>query len=426
MRGRIQNANIAIKKNWRMSLVAIVFLVLIIALSLLLAGCGLGNVADAINVNDYVCIESTGYNEYGSVSLSVDYESMFNNAPVPNSTKKKVADAAEVAQVFIPQYAISDTLKNGDTVSVKWEKNSSAIKEIEEVIGVPIVCEDFEFETAGLEDVRDYNPFDDLCFDTKHTVSGNGAIDFQINYHSENSEISWNVEHDGENGKIKNGDVLNLKITDEIDNETMAREFGVRVSKTTDTVEVSFLGEYALDGKILQHIGDSERAAFDKVISDWVVTGLNDENLLCDDRTYKFEGCLYYANADETQTDLEPEEGMLFAIYKIDDDYVYGGYYVFIGLKGLFSYDDEGVYINNGEELPNSFMYYEKEHVRYAYESGWKQNCEPMGFLYMDLAYAGHMDIQDTFKYIDESYGKDYQYRYVDVCFEDVIAERDF
>ena len=124
------------------------------------------------------------------------------------------------------------------------------------------------------------------------------------------------------------------------------------------------------------------------------------------------------------EEDIEPTEGMLFAIYHIEDNYIQDGYYVFIGLKGVFSCDADGIYLNNGDPIPESFVHYEKETIRYN-ASGWQQGSEEMGFLYLGAPYAGHRDIQETFAYIEKTYGKDYAHRFTNGYFLNIVPNRE-
>ena len=428
-----------------MSVIAIILLIVLVAIAMLFSGCTSKENVKTLNVNDFVIAHLSGYEEYGSVTFEVDYERMFDKLPISNSTKRNSAETAKNFSLFTADYQKSDTLRNGDEIAVTWMVNEDVLKELEQSLKVDIVSDDYKYVVRDLDDVQEFNPFDYLNIDTKHTVSGKGELYLSIYCINGDEEFLWNVEHDGENGKIRNGDVLNLTITDDIDMDEFTKATGWKITKTNDTFIVDVLGRYATNSLLLNSINEETKDVFAGVINDWVVAGLNDENVLADHRQPELHGYLFYTNAEQgehdpeywyeierydendnpiIEEDIEPTEGMLFAIYHIEDNYIQDGYYVFIGLKGVFSCDADGIYLNNGDPIPESFVHYEKETIRYN-ASGWQQGSEEMGFLYLGAPYAGHRDIQETFAYIEKTYGKDYAHRFTNGYFLNIVPNRE-
>jgi len=415
------------KLSYRIKKTLLSFLVALCVL--FISGCTQPEDLPVVNIENHVVAEAKGYDGYGSMSFEIDYDSLVQSAAVSQENKVAAIQVAETYDLFSPEFDDTDSLANGDSVSVSWDVNEDALKEVESLLKVELSYSDFTYKVEGLLPVREYNPFDDLNMDTKRSVSGKGIIDFSIHCSVNGPDITWKVEHNGKNGELKNGDIVTLTIAEDIDKEAFVKKTGLLITKTTDSFEIAGLGEYAVDENFIHRLGPEEEIIFNQVIEDWVVEALNDEMAPPGTRTYEPFGYLYYFGTPETTEnddveDLEsdtdenvttedavevtPDKGMLVAIYKVYDPLVLEGYYVFVGLEGEFSFDHADVYMN-GDALPTSFVYYEKETVRWTEKFGWGQNSEPMGFLYDGVAFAGHMDIQETFQYLEKTYGYKYE-----------------
>ena len=422
-------------KNLKLSVFSL-FALCVLVIAIVLSGCS--NVGkQTVDLNNYVVAIPRGYDGYGSVTFDIDYDRMIGDVDATRESKQSALNLTVSLDPLVASYNESNELHNGDVVEISWKRNDRVMKELATLLDVKFTNDNFDYTVNGLAPVKDYNPFDDLVVTTNHTISGNGEIKCEIHCDANDSKIIWPVSHDAENGAIKNGDVLNLTINATIDEDAFARQTGLRVTNTFCQYKVACLAKPATDLAIFDHIGAKETVAFNKVIDDWVVAALNDENLDAEKRTYELCGYMYYVGSTKTAdnqeqesgTDVEanetfvPNDGMLVAIYKVYDPFVSEGYYVFVGLKGVFSYDNDGVYINNGEYLPNSFVYYEKETVRYSESRGWGQGHEAMGFLRDGLGYAGHLKLQETIGYLDKTYGEFYDSRYITNALQNMLDE---
>lgn len=362
-----------------------------------------------VDITNYITASATGYDGYGIVSFEIDYQKLADDTLASHDNKMRAVTLASIYPPFTAKIEKDGLLKNGDEIQVSWDMDDSSITVIEGYLSVDLICGEYSYIIENLLELDTYDPFENLVVDTKQTVSGSGYLEFKVHCKIADLDVMWNVTHDGENGSLKNGDVLTLSIADDIDFDAFTEATGLHIKKTTDTYTVTGLRELVKSEKIFSHIGENERAAFDKVIEDWVISGLNDQQVFeTEKRTYRPFGYLFYSNETNRESPLNEYRDMLIAIYEISDPKMKDGYYVFIGIKGDFYCDINGITINGEGQIPSSFIYYEKETVRYSEKFGWGQNYETMGFLHDGIAYAGHKNIIETYSYIETTYGESY------------------
>ena len=381
-----------------------------------------------INVDDYITMESGGYNNYGESNLYVDYKGILDLIVAESGLKNEAMDSIQQFPIFEIKTDGANTLKNGDVVNYTVTVNKPQLTVFEETFDVKLsVTEQNSLVVEGLADVVEFDPFEHLIIDTSDTVDGAGSFDAYVEYRNGDKIVKWTVEHNGENGKLNNGDIVNLKIKENIDDDLIARSLGIKLTrKECENYTINSLPIPAIDVNIFYNMHENDQKILDKIVTDWVVSGLNDGFITDNPRQFKPYGYLYYTNTDKTNLD-QGVDGMLFAIYSISD-VIYGRYYIYIGIKGNFHYNNDGLFIANGERLPTSFVKYEKETVRYDKNEGWEQGHEGMGFLADEyIAIAGHRESKDSIAYIQKTFGMDYKYRFgtVDIVkwFEQVDAE---
>ena len=372
-----------------------------------------------INFNDYVTIEESGYDGYGAIDIQIDYQTLINQRvqalELTADKKQELITIFDYYKRFKPTYEESDVLKNGDKITIKWELDSKAVKTLEEKMGVNFNTDALEYTMSKLIALQEYDPFEHLTINTNNSISGLGSLDFVINTTINDKNVVWEVAHDGENGKLSNGDVINLKIVTEIDEDTFARSTGCKLKMKETQYTITVLGEYAVSEKIISAIDRTQLSILNKVMDEWVVSGLNDENPNAQYRTYTNVGFIYYTN-NLIEVDVNNITPSTFvAIYHVNDGFVENGYYVFLALTDTFVLPYEGgVCLEDGSALPDAFVFYDKETVRYSETFGWRQGDEKMGFLHDGIAYAGHQDLQNILTYIDELYNNKYQFKFAD------------
>ena len=407
---RVSHKNIG-KRSWPLALIGI--LVMIVLFIIVCSGCSTKSTRE-LDVTQFLKAEFDGYNGYGSADLKIDYDLLIQNIKVDDSV---AVEAINVATEF-PPYEISFDnnryLSNGDYLNVVLTRNEDNVKAIEKMLNVVFVESTPTVKVYNLEPLKKYNPFSDMNINTNNSIHGYGQAEFEIRS-SIIDGVSWKVKHDGENGKLKNGDVVKLEIADELDIDTFVRNTGCLIEKTTMEYKIHELNYHATDGELLNVAQEYGIQEFEKVINEWVVSGLNDASSKSPNRSYANAGYIYYTNNDLIDKDdvvTNPTEGILIGIYEVEDENIPDSYFVFIGLKGVFSYGEDEIFLNDGEDIPDSFIYYEKETVRYDYDRGWPKGDELMGFEYNGNGYAGHQKMEETVAYIFSTYGQNYKYRY--------------
>ena len=386
----------------------------IVAIVAIIFACGPSKVEEekTILINDYLVYDVSGYNNYGSVEIKIDYEKIVDNFPVTETVKEEALNSTAKFPLFDISHSTINTLKNGDEVSFTLSANKPQISVFEETIGCKIKFQETgSWKVEGFADVIDIDPFENIVIDASDTVNGEGSFNAFIEYRNGDKIIKWTVEHDGENGVLKNGDIVNLKIKEDIDEDLIARELGIRLTRTScENYEVTELLTSAVNEDIFDAISESDQKTLDKIIEDWVVSSLNDGNPSVTKRKYEHFGYIYMTN-NEPVEDGSKVDGKLLSVYKIVDD-ICGKYFVYIGLSGNYHYNDTGLFIGNGERLPDSFVYYDKETVRYSEVTGWDQGSEGMGFVFDGFGYAGHKEVAETIEYLEATYGVNYKYHY--------------
>ena len=73
--------------------------------------------ANTVNVNDYLIYDISGYNNYGSVEIKIDYEKIVDKFQVTDAEKQETLNSVAKFPLFDISYSSSNTLKNDDTVS---------------------------------------------------------------------------------------------------------------------------------------------------------------------------------------------------------------------------------------------------------------------------------------------------------------------
>ena len=359
-----------------------------------------------INVNDYAVVKPIGYDGYGSIEYKIDYESMFAQS---NASQSKKATALEITEQY-DLCTLKDNrfqnLKNGDSIEIEWEIDKNIQSVLNELLKIKFEKPKAECEIKGLKTIEQLDPFEYLVSENHESISGEGILDFKIAFSKNGHDVLLNVKHDGENGKLKNGDVVELSI-ENIDNEWFKRNVGFDVIKTTSEYVISDLAEYANSENALNCISKNNEQSINQVVDEWILSGLNDmeDSNEIEKRTKEHIGYVYYCDDNGV--------GMLNSIYKIHD-YFCGDYYSFIGLKGAFQYDNNG-WLKDGESFPEMFIHYEKEKTRQSSDGVPQGNCEEMGFYSNDRLFAGKRNLEQTLMFLNDKYGTNYQHCFVSV-----------
>lgn len=128
----------------------ILFLLIVSALAILLAGCG----RKTIVVNDYLSIEATGTDHLGTAKARLDWEKLVSdNLDVFNM--KSMKDDAELFAVMLHldkglrgELDKTFNLSNGDQITYHWD--DSGIEALEEKYDTTFKVEDMTITVSGL------------------------------------------------------------------------------------------------------------------------------------------------------------------------------------------------------------------------------------------------------------------------------------
>lgn len=345
------------------------------------------------NIVNYLTITETGYNEYGSISVEFDYNKFYQDYKA-ELNKSKVSIEQLQKSIYI-ECPTKDTLSNGDivTIPIKTQKD---VVDIEKIIKEQIEMS-LSYTVADLKELTPYNPFENLIV----TTSGfhkTGTIYPHIEHYGVNASWEWPVLVDeNKNGQLSNGDVVELTL--DIDEDAMERKYGIDISSSTYSYQVTTLISHMETSADLRNLSDKNIEALNKVIEDWVISGDNDENIYNRERTYEFETAFLFVKEGDSRVCF---------IYHIEDGYVPSGYYVYISPNYTVLADNENHTLISGDKRPlsSSFAKYDKDTVRYTEKWGWGQDYERQGFMYRDVPYAGKATLEDMIAYLQGWYSE--------------------
>lgn len=345
------------------------------------------------NIVNYLTITETGYNEYGSISVEFDYNKFYQDYKA-ELNKSKVSIEQLQKSIYI-ECPTKDTLSNGDivTIPIKTQKD---VVDIEKIIKEQIEMS-LSYTVADLKELTPYNPFENLIV----TTSGfhkTGTIYPHIEHYGVNASWEWPVLVDeNKNGQLSNGDVVELTL--DIDEDAMERKYGIDISSSTYSYQVTTLISHMETSADLRNLSDKNIEALNKVIEDWVISGENDENIYNRERTYEFETAFLFVKEGDSRVCF---------IYHIEDGYVPSGYYVYISPNYTVLADNENHTLISGDKRPlsSSFAKYDKDTVRYTEKWGWGQDYERQGFMYRDVPYAGKATLEDMIAYLQGWYSE--------------------
>ncbi len=150
------------------------------------------NAPKEMDVNDYVTVEFSGYDTMGTAQVTFDSEEFFydfsQNVKFSDKIQKEydMSGLEDMADFFKDgmfgamdlqtrmeyELSASTDLSNGDDVTLAWAVDADYI---EKHYGIKLACDTEELTVAGLDEVKTFNPFDDLDISFKG-ANGEGEI----------------------------------------------------------------------------------------------------------------------------------------------------------------------------------------------------------------------------------------------------------
>ena len=372
-------------------------LIIVLSLVLLLGLAGCGAKERNFNIANYLTIEESGYDGYGTINVSFDYDKLYSH--YVDSFKKKnitVDNLKETIQVTVLN---EENISNNQSVNIAITTNPEVVS-IEAVINDTLNLT-VSHTVTNLTPLTPYNPFDDLKIEPSG-ISPNGTLNAYIEHYGKEASWYWPLLVESDNTTVANGDIVTLKLNVNI--PEVEEKYGIKIERSEMPYSIDILTAHLSSSKDLQNISEANHKALNKVIEDWVISGENDENVGGWTRTYHFETAILLTKESDTK---------LFFIYHIEDGYVPSGYYVYISPTYTVLVDHEKDTLITGDLRPlsSSFAKYDKDTVRYTEKWGWGQDYERQGFMYNDTPYAGKATLEDMITYLT-SYYSDYPTMY--------------
>ncbi|MDE7253359.1 MAG: hypothetical protein K2O32_10520 [Acetatifactor sp.] len=220
-----------------------------VAMTVLMTGCG-----KTINANDYVTVEVSGYDGYGTAKVVFD-EDKFEKACEKLSFKDKTDEAKLVSLLYgsvdtflmdcmdgkftVEGDGENGKLSNGDVVVYKWDLDEENAKEI---AGVTLKASDISTKVKGLEQVATFDAFAvvELSFSG---VAPNGQASLK-NLAVDGNMTKLAFSMDKYNG-LSNGDTITVTLNSSNNTSYMIETFGGVPETDTKEYTVSGLDAYA-------------------------------------------------------------------------------------------------------------------------------------------------------------------------------------
>lgn len=207
-----------------------------------------------VAVNECVIVNVDGYNTSGYV-----YSCLLD----PSTLSKKVlgidiqeADAEERSKIYDLMGTIGlsvendSNLSNGDEVVVNISYNN----EIAQEYGIKLTGDTYTFKVSGLEELQDYNPFQDL--DVYFSgVEPNVRVYYEVNNDMLNYSLFTVDKADG----LKNGDVVTITYTG---SESDLAWYGYKITKLSEQYTCEGVAAYVTKST------DLEDSIFNKMKND--------------------------------------------------------------------------------------------------------------------------------------------------------------
>ncbi|MBQ8624955.1 MAG: hypothetical protein IJ419_02120 [Agathobacter sp.] len=403
-------------------MIKIISAIMVCTLLFLCTGCAV-TPRQIVNLGDFVKVNQQGYDGHGITEFYIDYEQIINLCEAPDVNKENMR--AHIQQSFYP-YTLSVTTcektKNGQIIPISFiESSTDLIDAFRQGLNIEIRADAIEYVIKDLPALTNVDFFDMMIVDSHNTVSGTGVAEFKTSCTVNGERIVFNLKHNGENGKLKNGDKLTVTIDDSYDMEAFILSTGHAPETDSKEITIDFLAEYAIDQTILDHLNPEGDESINQVMDDWVVSGANDySDKATHNRQYRCVGYVVHTNTDSIET---VDKSVLSAVYVVNDKLMQDDYFVTMSITGILAYDKDNRISLDGAALPKSFVYYDKETVKWEEITGWEQGSEGQGFLFGSTPYAGHLTLQDAFNFLRTQYGEQYEFVYTNLPVDVYVVE---
>lgn len=171
-----------------------------------------------IDLSKYVSVEYSGYDSYGTATVSIDYKQLKKDYKDEleykgdyKDLKKEYGKPIEYLQAqLIGELDSAENLSNGDTVTFVWDIDT---EEVSDNLNVKLITDDQSFTVEKLEEVESFDPFEGLVINYEGTApNGTASIDrgSVSNKYFTESDYYFNLS---KSSGLSNGDVITVTIT---------------------------------------------------------------------------------------------------------------------------------------------------------------------------------------------------------------------
>ncbi len=197
-----------------------------------------------IKLDEYLVVEYSGYNGYGTARVSYDQE-RFLKDNMKKFKKSQLMSQESAALVFaestwtmgsLDKY---NDLSNGDELHFTWSISPEEQKLMEQMYGVRMKFNGKDFSVEGLTEVGSFDPFEylDLSFE------GNNGHGWAI-LDTKNNPYDYSFYYNADPIQdLTNGDTITVTCVLSGDESGFVREYGVRPTSLSKTFQVEGLGE---------------------------------------------------------------------------------------------------------------------------------------------------------------------------------------
>lgn len=231
----------AFPKNILIGAVGGVFVLIVLIILI----CVMTNATSTINLDNYVTIEATGYDGYGTVKASIDWNAIEEKYGDKISYTSKAREEYGVFLDYIKpidtakdyinvKFNETDNLSNGDKVEYSWKIDEDLTKYIK----CKVKFENGTYMVSDLEEVGKFNPFADLEVSFEGIAPGG-----KMSYDYAGEPLGYYDFSCSATSGLNNGDIVTISINN-TDMEYYAQKYGMVPEKLEQEYVVSGLDEY--------------------------------------------------------------------------------------------------------------------------------------------------------------------------------------
>lgn len=275
------------------------------------------NVSSTINLDKYVKVAYSGYDGYGTASVSIDWDSIEkkygSKVKLTSQAKKQMnnylGDVSDKPISFLPVMVGTPELdkygylNNGDKISYKWNIDDESLKN---VFKNKIKYKDSSVEVSGLKKAEKFDAFKDL----KVEFSGVGP-DGNAELKYKGKDLDEDCFYCEDSNGLSNGDKVVVKLQGEP--EYYAKQYGKIPKELKKTYKVKGLGKYATK---LSDVDDdtleNAKKEAEKIVKDSCSSFGSDETLSA--TTYVGD----YLEVAKKKKDIYGNKNVFGIVYKID------------------------------------------------------------------------------------------------------------